>query len=316
MTESGLAAASQPALVNGSARVRIQDFVRLSRPHHWAKNVVVLAPLLFSHSLDSPALRVSAVIAYFSFCFASSSVYIFNDLQDRHEDRLHQEKSHRPIASGKITPAAAIRFLVCGLALTLLFASRLSPAFQIFLGAYVVLNLAYSSGLKKVVILDAMMVAFGFVLRAEAGSSAISVVCTVWLVVCTFTAALMVSFGKRRQEFAALRSGVECHRSVLREYSKPALDAMLIVSAVSALLSYASYCLDKSTAARIGSPHLIVSLPFAIFGIFRFILLVYSEQSADITRSILRDRPLLLNFALWLLTTLGLLYLPPYSFPG
>jgi 4-hydroxybenzoate polyprenyltransferase len=284
--------------------------VQTLRPHQWSKNALVVMPLVFSRSLASVQAVEQSGLALLAFCAASSAIYQVNDVRDAESDRRHPIKSMRPIASGVVSPAAALAlaFLLLGVAAG---CSWLLPAgFRAVLGLYVALNAGYSFGLKRVVILDVLLVALGFVLRAVAGSAAIGVHATPWIILCTLLLAIMVSFGKRRNEMSVLDSAAAGHRSTLAEYTEPMLDCMIAVSGASVVITYALYTMADETVGRFGSRNLLLTMPFVLFGLFRYLLLLYTSSEGDPARLFVIDRPTLVNALLWGATVCFLIYGP------
>jgi len=273
------------------------------------KNLFVLVPLVFAHRLDRFDLALRSAAAFAAFCAAASAIYLLNDLRDREADRLHPVKRLRPIATGRLgtSPALAAAGVLAAGALGL--AWTLGPGFSTCLGIYLALNVLYSLGLKHLVILDVMTIALGFVLRVEAGALAIAVEVSSWLVLCTIFVALFLGFAKRRHELALQPESGAGTRQVLEHYSLTFVDQMINVVTASTIVSYALYTVDPATAARLGTPYLIVTVPLALFGIFRFLFLLYQRSDvASPTDAILRDPPFLVNLALWGVTVLFLIY--------
>ena len=279
------------------------------RPAQWVKNLFVLVPLVFAHRLDRFDLALRAASAFAAVCAAASAVYLLNDLRDREADRLHPLKRLRPIAAGRLglVPALAASLGLAATALAL--AWRLGPGFLICLGVYLLLNVLYSLGLKRIVILDVMTIAMGFVLRVEAGALAIAVDVSSWLLLCTTFVALFLGFAKRRHELALQSVSGAGTRAVLEHYSLTFLDQMINVVTASTIVSYSLYAVDPATAVRLGTKYLIVTVPLALFGIFRFLYLLYHQPDvASPTDAILHDPPFLANLALWGLTVLVVIY--------
>jgi len=287
----------------------IGPYVRLLRPAHWTKNVFVLAPLVFAQQLTDPEALRRGLLAFVSFCLASSAVYVFNDIRDRAEDRLHPIKRNRPIAAGTISVASAT---VLG---GLLAASAIAVAvffggqFLIILIIYLILNQFYSAGLKHVVILDVMIVSLGFVLRVLAGGVAVRVQVSAWLLLCTFLIALFLAFSKRRHELQLLADDASDQRPVLSHYSPSFLDQMINVVTASTVVAYAMYAISPETAEKFHTRHLIYTIPMVLFGIFRYLYLIYQRPSTrNPTEAILRDPPFLINILVWALAVLWIVY--------
>jgi len=283
--------------------------LRSLRPAQWVKNAFVLAPLVFAHRLEEPRLLAAAALAFLAFCAASSAVYLVNDLADREQDRQHPVKRLRPIAAGDLpVPAAWAAALLLGAGAALA-ATRLDAVFGACLAAYVALNLLYTFSLKHIVILDVMSISAGFVLRVMAGAAAIGVVVSSWLLLCTTFVALFLAFSKRRHELMLLTDSATQQRRVLEHYSPPFLDQMINVTTASTVICYALYAGAPETAAKLGTPYLIATLPLVLYGIFRFLYLLYQRPGRrNPTEAILADVPFLANLVLWALLVVALVY--------
>jgi 4-hydroxybenzoate polyprenyltransferase len=238
-------------------------------------------------------------------------VYLFNDIADRDADRQHPLKQHRPIASGQLSTRAAL--IAAGLlgAAALQAAVLISPALGLIAGAYLILLLMYSAALKHVVIIDVLAIAAGFVLRAVAGAVAVEVPISQWLLVCTTLLALFLVLSKRRHELTLLQEGATGHRRILEEYSPYLLDQMVAVVTASTLIAYCVYAISPDTAHRLGTDRLGVTIPFVLYGIFRYLYLVHQKQGGGSPSEMLvHDRPLMACVALWALVVAVLLYTP------
>jgi 4-hydroxybenzoate polyprenyltransferase len=281
------------------------------RPHQWIKNLVVLAALVFSKHLFEPDALARASLAFAAFCALASAVYLVNDLVDLERDRLHPQKRMRPLASGALAPglarAAAFLLLVAGLAAS----AALGQGFLVCAAAYPALGLAYSLALKQVVIIDVLAVALGFVLRAVAGAFAIGVHFSPWLLVCTILLALFLALAKRRHELVTLEDAAS-HRQILAEYSPYLLDQMIAVVTASCLTAYAFYTLAPETVEKYRTERLALTIPFVIYGIFRYLYLVHRrDQGGSPGDVLLTDRPLLAAVALWAVAMVVIVYTAP-----
>ncbi len=283
------------------------------RPSQWTKNLIVFAGLIFSEKqkLLDPGSVARAVAAFAVFCVLSGVVYLVNDVRDRDADRLHPEKSWRPIASGVISPVLAIQ-VAAGLAvLGTATAFWLDPQFGIVAVAYLVLLGLYSLSLKHVVILDALTIAVGFVLRALGGAVVIHVQFSHWLLLLTLLGALFLALSKRRAELVTLADDAHGHRRILAEYSPYLLDQMIGVVTASTLLAYAFYTISPETIQKFGTDHLLYTVPFPLYGIFRYLYLIHRrEGGGNPSELLLTDRPLLACVVLWAATVIGILYGP------
>ncbi|MDO8479963.1 MAG: decaprenyl-phosphate phosphoribosyltransferase [Candidatus Rokubacteria bacterium] len=280
------------------------------RPRQWVKNLFVFAGVIFSQQLLTP--RVWPALAAFAiFCGLSGAIYLFNDVADVDKDRLHPSKRLRPVASGALPIGAAIGFGVLLLAGCLAAAFRLSPAFGLVALAYGTLLTAYSLWLKHLVILDVLTVATGFVLRAVAGAVAVDVEISGWLLICTILIALFLALGKRRHEYRSLQGDAAAHRPILAEYSEGFLDQMISVVTASTVTTYALYTMSPETVAKFHTRLLPLTLPFVLYGIFRYLYLLYRRDLGGNPSDLLvTDRGLLLDALLWMVTTLAIIYGP------
>jgi 4-hydroxybenzoate polyprenyltransferase len=291
--------------------VAINLFVSL-RPHQWPKNLLVFAGLLFSRRLFDFSAFVETLAAFAIFCALSGVAYLTNDVLDRTTDRNHPLKSRRPIASGLISVPLAI-----GSALVLLLAAlggalALGWRFCLVAVAYVVLNTLYSVFLKHIVILDVLTIAVGFVLRAAAGAVAINVAISHWLFVCTILLALFISLAKRRHEIVLLADGATTHRPILGEYSPYLLDQMIGIAAGSSLIAYILYTISPENTERFGTPWLDLTIPFPLYGIFRYLYLVHRRDGGGSpTDMLLSDYPLLACVVGWAGAVVIIIYSRP-----
>jgi len=279
------------------------------RPTQWFKNLFVFAALVFSRNLNDLSRGLTVLWAFGLFCLLSSGTYLINDLFDLKEDREHPAKSRRPLAAGEMKPAAAALTAAILLPASLVLSFLLHPHFGWVALAYVIINLAYSAHLKQVVILDVMLVAFGFVLRAVAGGLVIEVEVSSWLLICTILIALFLALGKRRYEVMLLAEGSSQHRRVLGEYSPNFLDQMIAVVTASTLMSYALYTLSPEVARKFGDNNLVFTVPFVLYGIFRYLYLVHRQaKGGSPAHVLLTDRPLMLDILLWFVAVWLILY--------
>jgi len=283
--------------------------IRLLRPAHWVKNVFVLAPLVFAQRLTDPQAVRNGVMAFAAFCLASSAVYVFNDIRDRAEDRLHPMKRLRPLAAGDVTVTSAAILGTILAIVSLALAASLGWPFFTVLAIYLALNQLYSAGLKHTVILDVMIVSLGFVLRVLAGGAAVHVQVSAWLLLCTFFIALFLAFSKRRHELILLAEDASGQRPVLSHYSPAFLDQMINVVTASTVVAYAMYAISPETVEKFQTQHLIYTIPMVLFGIFRYLYLIYQKPSnRNPTEAILRDAPFLINLFIWAMAAVWIVY--------
>ncbi|MBD3299242.1 MAG: decaprenyl-phosphate phosphoribosyltransferase [candidate division Zixibacteria bacterium] len=288
--------------------INVTDLIRSMRPSQWVKNTVVFAGLIFSLHFTRVDDVLLTVAAFAIFCALASAVYLLNDIKDREMDREHPQKRNRPIASGRVpvttaTVASFVLFLV-GLAASTL----LGTYFLISVAIYVLLNVGYSYGLKHVPILDVMIVSAGFVIRAVAGAVVIGVAISPWLVVCTSLLALFLGFGKRRWELETLGDEAPKHRVALEGYTLHLTDQLIAVTTASTVVAYALYTLAYDTQEKFGTTQLIWTLPFVLYGVFRYLYLIHGEKKGgNPTRALMTDGPILIDVALWLITVIVIL---------
>jgi len=285
--------------------------VRAMRPRQWTKNLLVFAGIIFGERLLDPAARLQALGAFGVFCALSSAVYLVNDVRDREADRVHPSKSRRPIASGDLSVNTALFAALVLTGIGLAVSLAIGPAFAMIASAYVLLMGWYTLGLKHVVILDVIALAGGFVLRAAGGAVAVHVVFSHWLLLLTLLLALFLALSKRRAELVALSDDAHTHRKSLGEYSPYLLDQMIGVVTASTLLAYAFYTISPETIAKFGTDRLLWTVPFPLYGIFRYLYLVHQrEGGGSPSDTLLEDRPILICVALWGAAVVAILYGP------
>jgi 4-hydroxybenzoate polyprenyltransferase len=308
-TSSPVASADTPPDTSGHP-VLLNLLLSL-RPGQWTKNLLIFAGVLFGRRLADSAAVGRALAAFGIFCALSGVVYLVNDVIDREGDRLHPLKSRRPIASGRLGVGTALAAaFVIGLA-ALVSAFWLGTAFGTVATAYVGLMALYSGTLKNIVIIDVLTIAIGFVLRAVAGAVAVDVEISHWLLVCTILLALFMALAKRRQEIVLLSDGARSHRAILGEYSAYLLDQMIAVVTASTLISYAFYTISPETEVKFGTHWLGLTIPFPLYGIFRYLYLVHQREGGGSPADLLlTDRPLLACVALWALAVAIIVYRP------
>ena len=278
------------------------------RPRQWVKNLFVFAGLIFAQRLFSPAAWL-ALAAFAIFCGLSGAIYLFNDVADRERDRLDPRKRMRPIAAGRLAVGVAIGTGVVLVMGGLVLAALLSRAFFLTAFAYVILLIAYSAWLKHIVIVDVLVVAGGFVLRAVAGAVVIGVEMSGWLLICTILLALFLALGKRRYEYLALDQDAVRHRPILAEYSPALLDQMIAVVTASTVTAYALYTMSPETVAKFHTRWLPATLPFVLYGIFRYLYLLYQRRlGGNPSELLLSDRALLINSICWICAVLLIIY--------
>ncbi len=290
-----------------------EAIIRLIRPQQWIKNVIVLLPVVFARRAGDVGAWIHAGWAAGAFCLAASAVYIINDLRDRRADRLHPRKKNRPLASGAIAPGQAVGLAALLAIGSLAAAAALSTMVAGLIVAYLVLQAAYTFGLKRKILLDVIIIAGGFVLRAGAGAVAIGAEPSPWLIVCTFTLCMFMGFCKRRGELNTLgdvdlASG---HRHTLIGYTPELLTHLITMSAAIAVLSFVQYAVHPDTVGRFGTIYLVYTLPAVVYAVFRFAMLSMQGRYDDPTDLILGDRPFQLTLLMWAAAAMAIIVWGP-----
>lgn len=287
----------------------LKEILLTLRPRQWVKNVVIFAALIFSQNLLYLPLVFRTALAFLVFCLLSGAVYIFNDLMDLDQDRLHPLKRHRPIASGRLSPQTASISLLVIIIIATATAYRLGTPFLIAALSYLALFIFYSLKLKHLVILDIFSIAAGFVIRAIAGAVVISVAISHWLLLCTILLALFLGLAKRRHELVLLAEQASEHRRILAEYSPHLLDQMISVVTSSTVVVYALYTMSPETVEKFGTDNLVYTVPFVLYGIFRYLYLVHQKQEGGSPERLLfSDRYLLVDVIGWVMTVWLIIY--------
>jgi 4-hydroxybenzoate polyprenyltransferase len=282
-----------------------RDYIRLIRIKHWVKNVFIFAPLIFSLNFYKPSYIGRTLIMCAAFCLAASAVYVFNDVADRERDRLHPKKKDRPIAGGAVpVPKALILAAVLFPAAVAVSGILGLPSVLILL-AYVGMNVAYSLLLKNQTFVDVMVIATGFLLRVVAGAIAISVELSSWMLLTTFFLSLFLGFGKRRKEVTEGSTG---HRAVFQDYSVELLNSLIIISASLTIITYSLYVVTSEAMIALGRDKFIATIPFVVFGLFRYMFLIYRQNDGgDPAEVLLRDKVMIIDIALWVCLVFALL---------
>lgn len=280
-----------------------------ARPHQWTKNLFILAPLLFSGKLIDPMSLGRSLLAFAGFCLLSSSLYIFNDWVDLEEDREHPEKRSRPLASGQLPVSAALTTAATMAAGGLFLSQFLGPYFFTIAILYLVLTLSYCLGLKRMIVIDCMAIASGFVLRVVGGAVAISAPPSHWLIVCAFLLALFLAFSKRRQELLALTSKAGDHRAVLKYYSPAYLGQVNLILIAATIVCYALYTVAPETIENFHTDALIYGTVFVIYGMFRYLALIEDPKNGgNPSKMLLQDKPLMITLAIWSVFNIAVIY--------
>jgi decaprenyl-phosphate phosphoribosyltransferase len=288
----------------------MKTFFELIKIKHWVKNFFIFAPIVFALQLFHLDKLLTVIATFFAFSFSAVFIYIFNDIKDKNMDSIHPEKSKRPIASGKIDTKIAmligIIFLITGLIISLFIGFFTTLIILI----YVIMNILYTFYLKNIVILDVFIIAIGFCLRVLAGSVAINVELSNWMILATFSISLIIGFGKRRHELDILGNDASSHRKNLFEYNKEFLDMLIGIATSITALSYALYTMDNEVIAKLGTDKLIFTFPFVLYGLYRYLLLVYfKKKGGNPEELVVTDVGIILSVILWIIAVVVLVYL-------
>jgi len=283
--------------------------VKALRVYQWSKNLLIFAALIFAKEVSHIDRVGISVLAFFAFSMAASATYLFNDLMDIEKDRQHPKKRNRPIASGALSVPAAWALLLGLFAASLALSWYIRPAFAGATVFYIVLTLSYTLILKELIIIDVLALAMGFVVRALAGALALNVGFSNWLVVCTLFLALFLGLSKRRSEIMLLEEGASSHRAVLYHYTIGYLDQLILIVASGAIITYTIYTCSPEVVQRLGTDKLYITLPFVVYGLFRYMFLVHQKTGGgDPSSTLLQDWPLGLTVVLWGISCLAIIY--------
>lgn len=289
--------------------MRLLYVILSMRPEQWVKNLFVFTALLFSKNLFNISKDINAIIGFIVFCMITGCSYIINDLVDLENDKLHPAKSKRPLPSGKLKKTTAIKALVILCVFSLLLAFYMNALFGMIVLVYFLLHVGYSFYLKNIVIVDILVIASGFVLRVLGGAVIISAIASQWLVLCTILLAIFLGFSKRRHELVLMEDNAKDHRKVLEYYSPYFLDQMISVVTASTLICYALYTMSKDTIEKLGTSKLIYTIPFVLYGIFRYLYLVHQKETKKSpTEVVVTDKPMMINISLWIITSVIFIY--------
>ena len=279
------------------------------RPQQWIKNLLLFGPLIFSMNLFDVTMVTRTALAFIVFSLAGSAVYLLNDVVDVEKDKAHPVKRNRPIASGKLPIKIALVFMAVIGAGSLVLAWDLSQTLAYIIIIYMVNNLFYSFKLKHIVLIDVGSLSLGFVLRVFAGAAVIGVEASPWLIMCTILLSSFLGFAKRRHELVLLGENNTNHRSVLEHYSPHLLDQLILISAASTVMSYALYTVNAKTVAKFGTTNLIYTVPFILYGVFRYLFLIHNrKKGGDPAKVLLNDAPMVLNIVVWLSVCVYMVY--------
>lgn len=290
--------------------MRLKQLIKLARPGHWIKNIIVFMPIVFSMHIKDIQPWEQAFTAFLTFCFASAFAYILNDIHDRDSDKAHPLKKNRPVASGEVGIGTAIIEAAIFLAAAIAVSLSLSYLLFAVVGVYILLQVVYTFGLKHKALLDVICIALGFVIRTFSGVLAIREEISPWLFICIFTICLFMGFCKRYNETITINDTEDAHnhRPTLIAYTPDLLTHLITLSAGIAVISFLLYGLSDSTIERFGNNYFVYTLPLVVYAVFRFAMLSMKGAYSDPTDLILRDRPFQAVTVLWIISALVIIY--------
>ncbi len=286
----------------------VRDFLGCLRIRQWTKNILIFAALIFSNRANQFPFALKSIIAFFLFSIASGAIYTLNDILDYESDREHPIKKQRPIASGRVSIKTGWILFIVLATISLILSFLFAVDFGFVVLFYFLLQALYCRYLKKIVIVDVFVISFGFIMRVIAGAVAIDAPISNWILACTMLLALFLALSKRRHELILLNSNADDHRTILKEYSPYLLDQMIGVVTSATLVAYMIFTLSEETTAKFGN--MILTVPFVLYGIFRYLYLVHMKDKGGQPEEILlTDIPLQIDILLYGLVVLAIIYL-------
>ena len=286
------------------------NYFKSLRIKQWIKNLFIFAPMIFSLNFTNTEFLINSIVAFFLFSIIAGNIYIFNDSFDKKDDINHPKKKLRPIASGKISVYTAITLSAIVQIITLSVIYLFNFGFFIIVLVYIAVNISYSTFLKKIAIFDVLIIAIGFVLRVMIGGEINDIFLSPWIFIITFLLALFLGLVKRRQELAGIEKNLTKNtRKSLEDYNIPLLDQLISITTSATLISYIIYVLNPEIQKYFNTEYLYLTVPFVIFGIFRYLYLMYIKQKGENPEDIIfSDFPFLINIVLWILVFILLIY--------
>ncbi len=290
--------------------MKFNTVIKLLRPHQWIKNIFVLTGLIFANAWADTQTVFLVFVTTAAFCVISSAVYVYNDIVDIEQDKLHPTKKHRALPSGKI------KFSTAQLILSILFLVGMGLGFLVswqaalILLCYFVLNLAYTHSFKHIVILDVFSISLGFMLRILAGTVGVGIAPSQWLLFCGLMITLFLGFTKRRAERKLMGKDLHFTREVLNEYNQIFLDKMIGITASCSIIGYGLYTMSDKTVIAHHTQNLVYTIPIVAYGIFRYLYLLHREvenNGEDMAKDLVKDKHLLVTFLVWLVMTIGII---------
>jgi 4-hydroxybenzoate polyprenyltransferase len=296
--------------------MKLSSYITLIRPKQWIKNFFIFAPAFFAGNLSEPKILRLTLIAFIAFCLVSSSVYVINDIFDVEADRFHPRKKFRPLATGDISINSAILITIIMLIFAILLITQLNISFAFITLTYILMNLLYSFKVKHIVILDVFFISLGFVLRIEAGATAIGVSVSSWMMLTTIFLSLFLAISKRRAELTSIEPGnLEIQRKVLNHYDVTFADQMNTLAATGTVICYALYTVSEKAISTFHSENLIYTTPFVVYGIFRYLYLLHKKNLGENPELVItKDISLIINVFLWLIVSLLIIYKHKFPF--
>ncbi|NYB53097.1 MAG: decaprenyl-phosphate phosphoribosyltransferase [Methanobacteriaceae archaeon] len=282
----------------------IKELFISMRPKQWYKNLVLFIGILFSGNLLNLNLFIDSVVAFLIFCLLSGSIYLINDIIDAEKDRKHPKKRNRPIPSGKLKVTHAVFFVIIFWIVAFTVAYFLNISFLGISLAFIILMLFYSFYLKNIIIVDILVISSGFVIRAMAGALAIGVFVSPWLIICAFLLALFLALGKRRHELILLKDEAKNHRKIMEGYTTSMLEQMITITTSTLIMSYSLYTFF------VGNIYLMLTIPFAFYGLFRYLLLIHSKNLGGEPELIFKDQGMVLSLVFWAIIVFIVVYGP------
>jgi 4-hydroxybenzoate polyprenyltransferase len=287
---------------------KIFSYIRLIRVSSWAKNLFVFVPLIYAKQLFNLERLETALFGFIIFCIAASTVYVFNDIIDAPKDAIHPLKKTRPIAHGDISVKSAVILGVILFLVVCILTSLVQIVFALVIWFYIILNILYTSYLKQVVIVDIFCIAIGFMLRVIGGAEIISIYLSSWLILTTLFLSLFLAVMKRRVEYSTSAHAIE-QRTVLKDYTLSFIDQIAAITGGGVIISYALYTVAERTIQMFGSEYFVFTTLFVIFGIFRYMYLVYKKDKGEnVVEALIADLPMIINTTLYLLVTVLIIY--------
>lgn len=279
------------------------------RPRQWVKNILIFAGLIFSKNLFNPEKFLSSFLAFLIFCLVSGIVYTINDIIDLPYDKINPLKRKRPLASGRLKIFYAKLAVAILLPLSLAVSYLFNYKFFLIVIGYILLQTLYTLYIKNLPILDILSISFGSLLRVIAGTVVIDVSISSWLIICTLLLALLLALSKRRYELVTLNIALESKRKVLKDYDLQLLDQMITITTASVLITYSLYTMSQETIERFGTSNLVFTVPFVLYGIFRYLYMVYKKGFGESPEgAFLADKPLMIDVILWIIMVFVIIY--------